>query len=106
MVYRVSITEYAEQCLDECLDYLMCYVGGTGNPQAVKNFVEDYAKVLDCLAVSAHSYGLCEDEALATLGERKIHFKHLSYKVFYHIKDSSVIIDLICHDSRDYKKLF
>ena len=106
MVYQVEITAYAEKRVGEIFDYLMYYVGGYGNPGAASRFANDYGDALQRLANSAHAYVLCEDAELASMGERKIHFRKLDYKLFFHIDNDTVIIDLICHDSQDYLAQF
>jgi len=105
MVYRLEISDYIENRVDEIYEYLFSYVGIFGNPTAAFNFLREYEQVLNRIANSAESYKICDEEELAVLKIRKVHFPHLKYKLFYHVKDDTAIIDFILHDSQDYKKI-
>ena len=56
MGFRIELTARGEESYYNCLEYLLYYVGGFGNPQAARNFVLGYEKLLDILERSADNY--------------------------------------------------
>ena len=105
-MYRIEFSSLARQAANDFYDYLLFRVGGTGNPQAADHFYGDFSATLKRLERDAESYGYYyEDEKMAAIGYRKIHFSSLDYKIFYRVKGNMVYVDMICHDSQDYRKL-
>ena len=102
MTYDIEVSSKIHKLIDENLNYLLNHVGGFGNATAAANFLREYEVTLCKLSQNAASYGLCEEVELSKIGIRKIHFPHLKYKIFYHIKNNTVYIDFISHDSQDY----
>ncbi|MBR3386392.1 type II toxin-antitoxin system RelE/ParE family toxin [Candidatus Saccharibacteria bacterium] len=106
MAFQYSFSDQALSSYRECLNYLTYLVGGTGNPQAAKNFVHELDVLLKVISESASSFTLVDNEELRLQGYYKLHFKKMKYKIIYHIENrNQVIIDLIIHDSRDYENL-
>ena len=106
MAYQYRISPRAEKSFRDCLEYLLYKVGGTGNIQAGQNFLNDFQRTVAQIKDNANSYPICEGEKLQSLCIRKIHFKHMKYKIFFHLDKQTVVIDLICHDLQDYENLF
>ena len=106
MVYRLNYTSVARESIDACIEYLLYSVGGAGNIQAAENFLKDYSETIAKIANSAESYALCENEKLRALGIHKVHFGRMKYKVFYTIEGDVVIVQLVCHDLRNFQELF
>ena len=104
-MYRLEFSSLARKAANDFYDYLLFEVGGTGNSQAADHFYEDFNDALERLERDAESYGYYyEDEKMAKIGYRKIHFASLDYKIFYRVKGKVVYIDMICHDSQDHRK--
>ena len=106
MAYRYEISSCGERCFRRCLNYLLYEVGGIGNVQAAEHFVDDFRRTLRRIELGAESYAICEEKRLRALGIRKIHFARMRYKMFFHLEDDVVIVDLICHDLQDFENLF
>lgn len=104
MGFKVKLTPQGEETYFNCLEYLLYYVGGFGNPQAAKNFILDYEKTLDSLERNANGYAILEGPEFRTFAYRKIHFYHMSYKIIYHIEDDIVFVDAILHDKQSLNK--
>ena len=105
MAYKYKYTNNFTTAFNHYLDYLLYSVGGTGSIQAATNFLRDFDDTISLIADFPFGFTTCEDLDLPN--EQKIHFRHLKYKIFYHIENNdTIIVDLICHDSQDYKKLF
>lgn len=98
MGFRVELTARGEETYYNCLEYLLYYVGGTGNYQAAKNFILGYEKLLDLLEYNADGYAILENLGLKNSDYHRIHFEHMSYKIIYHIDKDVVFVDAILHD--------
>ena len=72
--------------------------------QAADHFYDDFEEALDRLRLNAEGYSYYEDEKMAAIGYRKIHFKNLNYKIFYRVKGDVVYIDMVCHDLQNHRK--
>ena len=105
MVYKVEFTEYGANTRDDATEYLLYKVGGTGNPQAAKKFMDELDDTLDRLEAMAESFAYCENPKLYVNKIRKLHFRHMAYKVFYRVEGNIVFIDAILSDRRDYENL-
>lgn len=104
--YQYSFSTKATNSVNNCLYYLLYYIGGTGNPQAASNFIKNLDLTLEKISHSAEAYAICEEEQLSKINQRKAHFAHMQYKVFFHIdKNGVVIIDLVAHDMQDYSRI-
>ena len=103
MAYKYRHTDKSIESFNKHLEYLLYSVGGTGNIQAATNFVRDFDDTVSFISSFPLGFTTCEDLDLPN--EQKIHFRHLNYKLFYHIEGDTVVTDLICHDSQDYKNL-
>ena len=83
MGYRVDYTEYGETSRDNAIEYLLYKVGDTGNPQAAINLMNEIDEALDILEKMPESFPVCEHKYLHAQGIRKIHLRHMAYKIFY-----------------------
>lgn len=106
MNYNIELSPKADQKLGEIFEYFKLKINNTGNPIIAQKFANDYREILDLLKGYADSFIFADSESLRSKGIHKIHFRHLNYKIFYHIIDNTVIIDIICHDKEDYTKFF
>ena len=106
MPYQLSISSEAEQDINDCYNYLCYELEGVGNPHIAEKFKADLKKTFDIIGLYADSFAFCDDEDLRASGIRKIKLSRYRYLVFYHIEDGEVVvIDLVCHASRNYKNL-
>ena len=48
---------------------------------------------------------MLEDEKLGRRGFRKIHFGKYKYKLVFHMKGNTAIIDNLFHDKQDYENI-
>lgn len=98
--YKLKITEYAEQDLEEIGDYIAYQLK---NPQSAIKLVREIQREMNTLALMPERHELDEDPELQVLGVRKHYYKN--YKVYYmvHEPTDSVVVLRILHmlvDSR------
>ena len=103
MAYQLKYSDTAVTAFDKCLDYLIYHVGNTGSLQAAENFIQDFEEAIGLILSFPFGFTICE--RLSRKNQYKIHFHHLNYKIFYHVEDDLIVVDLIVHDSQDYKNL-
>ena len=104
MAYKIFYTSSAAEDFENCLNYLIYHVGDNGNLQAARNFLADFEHTISLIKDFPFGFAICED--LSIKDERKVHFKHMNYKIFYHVENDFIIIDALCHDLQDYRYKF
>lgn len=100
MTYKVELTNSGWASLYDCVDYLAFSVGGTGNMQAVINFVDDYENTIRCIKRDAVGYNLVDEPNLRTHNIRKIHFLKMHYKILYRVEGNTAYIESIVHGNQ------
>lgn len=98
--YKIQITDFAEQDLEDAADYIAFHLK---NPLAAVNIVRGIRKQINRLQDFPERNELDDDPALANLGVRMDYYKN--YKIYYMIEGNLVIIVRILHmlvDSRTW----
>lgn len=99
-LYRVMLTQDAEEDLNAFLDYL---VRKKRNPDAAIRLIDDFERALVGLAHIAGSLKLDDDPKLARMGYRRIHLDRHNYFMLYRVVDDTAIVDRVFHDRQDYR---
>ncbi|MBD5554228.1 MAG: type II toxin-antitoxin system RelE/ParE family toxin [Roseburia sp.] len=102
MVYKVVITEGAEEDLDVFVTYLLFE---KKSEQAARNLLNDFEATKISLSNVAGSLKLCENPKLKELGYRRINFLSHRYFMLYRIEKNIVFVDNIFHELQDYEKM-
>lgn len=102
--YQLKYSPAAIEDANNCLDYLAYHLEGYGNPTIAEKFLEELENVTSAITMFPRGFSLCDDQDLHALGVHKAHFLgRYNYKIFFHIIDNTIIVDMICHDLMDYK---
>lgn len=99
MVYKVVITEDAEEDLDRFIRYLLFE---KRNKPAAKNLLNDFETTKQSLEYVAGSLKYCENQKLKEAGYKRINFMAHNYFMLYHIEGDKAIIDNIFHQLQPY----
>jgi len=98
--YKLQITEYAEQDLEEIGDYI---ANQLKNYDSAVNMVRGLRGEINTLSIAPERHELDEDDMLAGIGVRKHYYKN--YKIYYMVYEpnDAVIILRILHMLVDSK---
>lgn len=102
MKYKLTITERAEELLDNILYYI---INQLKNPQAAGNLIDEIEHVYVNLEHNPKMYAYSEDMLLKSRGYRKAVITHYNYVVIFRIDEetSRVYIVGFFHDLELYK---
>ena len=95
MACRVVILPKAQMRLERYIAYTKEVLK---NPTAARNIAKDARNTKKRLASMAHTLALCQDEELASLGYRTIHFAKYDFFMVYRIEGDVVYVDSMFHD--------
>lgn len=102
MDYKVILSDYAKQQLDNILFYICMMLG---NETAARSVLRDAENAIQKLSQVGDSLKICDEPELAQYGYRKIHFSSHRYIMLYTIEGKEIHIDRIYHELEDYKNL-
>jgi plasmid stabilization system protein ParE len=100
MDYKIVVTKYAEEDLENIIEYL---IYEKENMQAARNVLDDYDSTVESLKHVAGSLRLCDNPRLQQFQYRRINFLNHKYFMMYRIVDDFVYIDNIFHELQDYE---
>ncbi len=100
MDYKIVVTKYAEEDLENIIEYL---IYEKENMQAARNVLDDYDSTVESLKHVAGSLRLCDNPRLQQFQYRRINFQNHKYFMMYRIVDDVVYIDNIFHELQDYE---
>ena len=100
--YNVSITDPAEDDLDEIIQYISEQLSA---PTAALRLADAFAEAFVDLETMPDKYPLVPDERLAAMGYRKRSVKN--YFVFFKIKDANSMVGVarILYSRRDWQNI-
>ncbi len=99
MVYRLMITEHA----DELLDALVCHLlNEFQSEQAAKHLINSIEKIYDRLQDNPLQFPICRDTYLANKGYREAVVSKMDYVVIFGVKDQTVNVVGIFHQLENY----
>lgn len=99
MAYNLTITERAEELLDDLFFYL---VKRLKNEQAGKPLLSMIEKVYDQLEENPYVYRECDDSYLRSLGYREAIVPEMNYIVIFEVENDEVTILGIFHQLENY----
>lgn len=102
MEYKVILSDFAKQQLDEILFYICITLC---NETAARSVLQDAENTIQKLAQSGGSLKICYEPELAQYGYRKIHFSSHRYIMLYIVVGKGIHIDRIYHELEDYQNL-
>lgn len=102
MDYEIVITPEAENDFYAYMNYLLYK---EKNPLAARNFISDFEKTKNRLALVAGNLKLCDDSHLHKLGFRRINFSKMNYFLLYRVENHTVLIYKIFHSLQDYENI-
>ena len=102
MDYKVILSDFAKQQLDDILFYICITLC---NETAARSVLQDAENTIQKLSQSGASLKLCDEPELAQYGYRKIHFSSHKYIMLYIIEGKEIHIDRIYHELEDYQNL-
>ena len=98
--YQVKVTPEAKEQLRDSLAYIRKKLK---NPQAAKNFRDDYKATVAELKSVAGNLAYCEKPYLAAKKLKKIHFRAHDYVMLFRVNDGTAEVVNLYHDSQDYE---
>ena len=99
MVYKLIVTERAEEQLDECLYYLVYRLG---NNIAAEHLLACIEKAYDRLEENPYQFPECRDAYLKSLKYKEVILTDMSYLMIVKVVDLAVYIMGIFHQLEDY----
>ncbi len=99
MAYNLTITDRAEELLDNLFFYL---VKRLKNEQAGKHLLSMIEKVYDQLEENPYVYRECDDSYLRSLGYREAIVPEMNYIVIFEVESDEVTILGIFHQLENY----
>jgi len=101
MIYKVIITNRAEEQLDNIISYIFIQFK---NKEAANSILNDVLRTYDKLEYVAASLQLCNDPYLAAKGYYKIALEKHNYLLLYQIHGNEVIVSGIFHMLENYRE--
>ena len=101
MVYRLDITQRAEELLENIIFYVAVKLS---NPTAAAAILDDVEKAYSDLEFMAETLEYCEDPVLSAKGFRKIRLEHHDYVILYKVRGGTVTIEGMFHELENYGK--
>ena len=101
MVYKLIVTERAEEQLDECLYYLVYRLG---NNIAAEHLLACIEKAYDRLEENPYQFPECRDAYLKSLKYREVILTDMSYLMIVKVVDLEVYIMGIFHQLNCHKE--
>lgn len=101
MTYKLIITEYADELLDNILYYLFFQLK---SELAVKHLLNGIENVYNRLEENPLQFPISRDRFLAQKGYHEAVVPHMDYIIIFDIQDSTVNVVGIFHQSENYQK--
>lgn len=101
MVYRVLVTEHADELLDQHMYYLLYKLK---NEQAARHLLKEIENVYGRLEENPLQFPLSRDTFLANKGYHEAMVPQMEYLVVFNIKADNVYVVGIFHQSENYRR--
>ena len=101
MVYRLIVTEHADELLDNLVQYLL---GRLKNEQAARHLLDGIENVYERLEENPLQFPLSRDTYLASKGYHEAIVPQMEYIVIFSIKADIVNVVGIFHQLENYKR--
>ncbi len=100
MVYRLNVTEHADDLLDHLMYHLIYRLK---NEQAAKHLLDGIDMIYDRLEAYPFQFPECRDEYLAKKGYREAVVPQMNYIIIFNVKVDVVNIVGIFHQLENYQ---
>ncbi len=101
MVYKVVVTEHAENLIDKLINYILYNLK---NRQAAKHLLDGIESVYDRLGVNPYQFPICRDMYLARKGYREAIVPQMKYIIVFGIQDDVVNVVGVFHQLEAYEQ--
>lgn len=101
MAYNLSVTERAEELLDNILQHLIYQFK---NEQAAKHLLDEIEHIYDRLEENPLQFPICRDTYLAKRGYREAVIRQMDYIIVFSANSDVVNIVGIFHQLENYQK--
>ncbi len=100
MIYKLRITERADERLDKLVSYLLYNIK---NQQAAKHLLDNMESLYKRLEENPFQFPECRDSYLKSKKYREAILKDMDYLVIFKVIDSDVFIMGVFHSLENYK---
>lgn len=100
MAYKLNVTEYADELLDNLVYHLIYRLK---NKQAAKHLLDSIDVVYDRLEVNPYQYAECRDVYLAKKGYREAVVPQMNYIIIFDVSADVVNVVGIFHQLENYQ---
>lgn len=100
MGYKLLISEYADELLDNLIDYLIYHLK---NKQAAKHLLDGIDSIYSRLQSNPFQFPLSRDCYLASKGYREAVVPQMDYVVIFDVKTEVVYVFGIFHQLENYQ---
>lgn len=100
MVYKLIITERAEELLEECVRYLIYKLK---NDQAAGHLLDGMDKIYSRLEENPYQFPECRDRYLNSLKYREAVITDMNYLAIFKVENNNVYVLGIFHQLEDYR---
>ena len=101
MAYKLSITEHADELLDNIIYHLLYRLK---NEQAAKHLLDGIENVYERLEVNPQQFPFSRDSYLAGKDYHEAIVPQMNYMIVFNIKDNTVNVTGIFHQLENYQK--
>ena len=101
MVYKLHVTEHADELLDRLVYHLIFHLK---NQQAAEHLLDGIGKIYDRLEHNPQQFPLCRDAYLASKGYCEAIVPQMNYIIIFDIQFHTVNIVGIFHQLENYQK--
>ena len=100
MIYKLNVTEHADELLDNLVYHLIYRLM---NKQAAQRLLDSIDVIYERLVVNPFQFAECRDAYLANKGYREAVVPHMNYIVVFDVRTDVVNVVGIFHELEDYK---
>ena len=100
MIYKLNVTEHADELLDNLVYHLIYRLM---NKQAARRLLDSIDVIYERLVVNPFQFAECRDAYLANKGYREAVVPHMNYIVVFDVRTDVVNVVGIFHELEDYK---
>lgn len=101
MAYKVNVTEYAEELLDDLVYYLIYRLK---NEQAAAHLFDGIEKIYARLEENPYQFPESRDIYLKRLGYREAVVTDMDYVIVFRVADNYVYVPGIFHQLENYRR--
>lgn len=101
MIYRLCVTEHAQELLDELIYHLL---NRLNSKQAARHLLDEIDGIYDRLEDNPMQFPLSKDWYLSTRGYREAIVPQMNYMIIFRIDDHVVNVVGIFHQLENYQQ--